>query len=278
MVNLSDTDIEIYNKVKKGLIRSFPRNFWEGNEGYERAIRTIRYVFSDFLKWSIDEIKAKATNNIFVEYKLDRTLSHFKGSLYIALGETYPELKKWSEELYIKYDHNKEQEYRRYTDEELILALQSKARELNRVPKSEDMNNPNVVTFARRFGSWKKSLIKAGLIEDIYKNIDFEINFKERVLEHLKDICARKERMLEKEEVYQLYQEGIIKEYFGSYRRLEGAIVNDYTKADLIRILKDKAEKLGRTPNNKDMKFPRAIVFIDKFSSWQNAVDEISGK
>jgi len=118
--------------------------------------------------------------------------------------------------------------------------------------------------------------MRAELIEDIYKDIDFDKHPKEDVINDLKKICIDKERLLSKEEIFKLYPEGIIKEYFGSYPVLRKILENDYSKEDLIYILQLKQKKLRRIPTNKDMKFPKAIVFIDKFGSWQNAVDEIS--
>ena len=42
----------------------------------------------------------------------------------------------------------------------------------------------------------------------------------------------------------------------------------------MINILVDKKNKLGRNPTNKDIKFPRSIIFIDKFGSWEQALLE----
>ena len=47
-----------------------------------------------------------------------------------------------------------------------------------------------------------------------------------------------------------------------------------YSKEELIQIIQQKYERLGRIPNNKEMKIPQAIVFIEKFGSWNNALKE----
>ena len=117
--------------------------------------------------------------------------------------------------------------------------------------------------------------MKAGLIEDIYKDVDFKKNSKESVISHLKELFSEKERVLDKDEIFAIYPEGLIKEYFGTYNKLEKVIIAEYTKKELIKILKKKKEKLGRIPSNKDMKFPMAIVFIDKFGSWQEVIDKL---
>lgn len=117
--------------------------------------------------------------------------------------------------------------------------------------------------------------MKAGLIEDIYSSVDFDQYTKEYVLWKLKEEAIGKERMLEKDEIFELYPEGLIKEFFGSYQTVKKIMENDYSKKELIKIFKNKKEKLGRIPTNKDMKFPQAIVFIDKFGSWGELLDAV---
>lgn len=265
-------DIEVYQLVLSGSLRAFPHGFWEGIPGYKTAINIIKHLFNDILKWSIEDIKEKLNRELFEEYKLISMISYvFDDSIYIAIGEAYPELKEWADELY-----RANPDYRKYSDEDIIQAIQDKAKELNRNPKSGEMRRPGGFVIAKRFGSWEKALMKAGLIEDIYKDIDFENYPKEDVLKNLKEICINKERLLDKEEIYDLYPEGLVKEYFGSYSMLKKILENDYTQTELIEILKKKTKKLNRIPTNKDMKFPKAIVFIDKFDSWKNAINEIS--
>jgi len=268
-------DTEVYQLVKSGSLKSYPSGFWEGVAGLQTAKKILKYVFKDILNWTIDDIKSKANREIFEEYKLVGMISTvFDGSMYICLGEVYPELKEWADKLYQTNEHA-DFVHRRYSDDELIYILQERSKELNRIPKGVDMKTPSSALYSSRFGSWEKSLMKAELIEDIYKNVDFEKNSKELVIFHLKELFSEKERVLDKAEILAIYPEGLIKEYFGTYNKLEKVIVSEYTKRDLIKILKKKKEKLGRTPSNKDMKFPMAIVFIDKFGSWQKAIDQM---
>lgn len=264
------TDIEIYTLILNGTLKSYPTGFWDGVDGLVKAKKILKHVIEDILDWSLEDIKAKAKITIVDEFKLQSMITNvFDGSIYIAIGETFPELKDWADNEYRIH------EYSRYTDDELIEILLEKAIQLNRLPKGVDMRNPSSMIYTRRFGSWEKTLIKAGLIEDIYSDINFDENTKENVINNLKNIFAIKERMLEKEEILQIYPEGLIKEYFGSYNKLEKSVINDYNKEDLVNILKNKKKKLGRIPESKDMRFPRAIVFIDKFGSWQKAIDEM---
>lgn len=270
---LSDT--EAYLLVLNGTYRAFPQGFWEGATGIHTAHKVLKFVFERIMSWSIEDIKTKATRSFFEEYKLLGMLATvFDGSIYIAIGEVYPELKEWADELYQSKEYY-ESDHRRYTDSELIFILQNKAKELNRVPKGRDMTSPCYMVYSRRFNSWEKALMKAGLIEDIYSSVDFDKYTKEYVLWKLKQEAINKERMLEKDEVFELYPEGLIKEFFGSYQTIKRVMENDYSKEELVKIFMDKKEQIGRIPTNKDMKFPQAIVFIDKFGSWKKLLDEV---
>ena len=56
---------------------------------------------------------------------------------------------------------------RRYSDEELIVALKKKAAKLGRTPKREDIEHasdmPCAFTFREHFGNWNRALEAAGL-------------------------------------------------------------------------------------------------------------------
>lgn len=49
---------------------------------------------------------------------------------------------------------------------------------------------------------------------------------------------------------------------------------NKYSKDDLIKIIKDKAYKIGRTPTIDDIKTPGRTIFCYTFGSWNNALIE----
>ena len=267
------SDMEVYTLVLTSSSTPYPSGFWNGVDGYVKAKKIFKYVIEDILKWSLEDIKQKTKTEIIDEYKLRSMLDNvFNGSIYIAIGETFPELKDWADNEYEKHDTG---QVSRYTDGQLINILKDKAKKLNRLPKGVDMKNPSYIVYTNRFGSWEKALIEAELIEDIFKDIDFKSHTREKVIQNLKDLFADKERVLEKSEILDIYPEGIIKEYFGTYNKIEKAIINSYSKEELIQILKNKKERISRIPNNKDMVFPKAIVFIDKFGSWQNAIEKI---
>ena len=235
-------DIEVYQLVKEGSLRSYPSGFWDGITASKTAEKITKYVFKDVLNWSIDDIKVKVTREIFEEYKLVGMLKNiYDSSMYICLGEVYPELKEWASKQYQTNEHA-DFVHRRYSDDELIDILQEKSKELNRIPKGVDMKTPSSAIYSSRFGSWEKSLMKAGLIEDIYKDVDFRKNSKESVISHLKELFAEKERVLDKDEIFAIYPEGLIKEYFGTYNKLEKVIIAEYTKKELTKILKKMSQ------------------------------------
>jgi len=159
-------DIEVYQLVKEGSLRSYPSGFWDGITASKTAEKITKYVFKDVLNWSIDDIKVKVTREIFEEYKLVGMLKNiYDSSMYICLGEVYPELKEWASKQYQTNEHA-DFIHRRYSDDELIYILQEKSKELNRIPKGVDMKTPSSAIYSSRFGSWEKSLMKAGLIEE----------------------------------------------------------------------------------------------------------------
>lgn len=55
-----------------------------------------------------------------------------------------------------------------YTDKELLQILQDLAAELDRVPTCNEMDQdktrPSVGTYTKRFGSWRSTLVQAGLL------------------------------------------------------------------------------------------------------------------
>ena len=74
---------------------------------------------------------------------------------------------------------------RKYTKEQLIFYLKKLASELKRSPTIKDMNKkkkyPSSSTYFKRFGSWNKSLRKAGLKINVRKKYS-----KKELLENVK--------------------------------------------------------------------------------------------
>jgi len=279
-INLSDyEDIEVYNMVRFGIIGRFPNNFWGGLDTYKTAKDLTRYMFENILEWSIEDIKNKATAYIFYENKLGNMLKTlFDNNLLDALLNAYPELADWVEEkknkIIIEKEPRENEPREKYTDEELINNLQQKYKELNRTPYIREMSEPEGNVYISRFGSWSNALIFAELIEDICVDIDNSEEAINEAQRKIKDFAYKVERLPTKKEVDNLFSPGELISYFGSLKGLYDYLGEGYTEEELINILIDKKNKLGRNPINKDIKFPRPIIFIDKFNSWENALKE----
>jgi len=284
-VNLSDyTDIEVYNMLRFGIIGRFPNNFWGGLDTFKTAKDLTKYMFENILKWDIEDIKNNTTADIFYDYRLGGMLKQlFNGNVLDALLNAYPELEEEWVESKRRTKNEKEEDKRekeeketreKYTDEQLIENLQQKFKQLNRNPYIREMSDPDGNVYLTRFGSWTKALIAAELLDDICADVD---DSEEAIYEaqiKIKEFAYQLGRYPTEEEVNDLFSQGEIKVYFKSLVGLYNYLNEGYTKEELINILVDKRNKLDRNPINKDIKFPRPIIFIDKFESWENALKE----
>ena len=277
LINYSD--IELYNMARLGIIGRFPNNFWGGEDTLKTAKVLTRYMFENVLEWDLEKIKRETKANTFYDNKLGGMLGIlFTNNVVNALLNAYPELEDWAKERNPNIQLNSlfktQRETTKYTDEELIDNIKEKFTELSRNPVMREMDNPEGHVYTSRFGSWNNALIASDLLEDIRADIDDsedEINKAQKII---KDFAYEKERNPTEEEIDNLFSDGEIKVYFKSLSGIYDYLTEGYTKEELIDILIDKRNKLGRTPTNKDIKFPRAIIFIDKFDSWENALKE----
>lgn len=273
-------DIEIYNMIRSGTLKRFPNNFWGGLDSYKTAGELTRYLFEKILKWDLEQIKLNVNIDTFYDNRLGGMLSSlFNGRLYDALLNAYPELEEWinsktSSEKIEK--HESKYSITRYTDEELIQKLQDKVKELNRIPFLREMENPEGSIYLNRFGSWRKALVAAEIIEDILKDVDTSEQAKQKCQSMFKNFILENDRLPNKDEIIKLATEGEILEYFNSISGLYYYLNSEYSEDELINILRYKYNKLKRVPTNKDMKIPRVIIFVDKFGSWEKAL-QIAG-
>jgi len=286
-INLIDfTDIEIYNMVRSRELGRFPNNFWGGVDTLKTAKDLTRHLFEKILKWDMNEIKNNTIIDTFYDNRLGGMLKQlFNNNLLDTLLNAYPELEDWVEEQNNKEKpivqnkkEKKEKEPKKelikYTDEELIENLQQKSIQLNRNPVMREMSEPEGYIYTARFGSWGNALIAAELIEDICAEVDNSEEAINKAQSIVKDLAYKLERYPTEEEINNLFSEGEIKVYFKSLAGINNYLNEGYTKEELINILNDKRNKLGRNPTNKDIKFPRPIIFIDKFGSWGNVLKE----
>jgi hypothetical protein len=273
------SDIELYDMIRSGAISRYPNDFWNGFDNEKTAIEISKHLIEDVLKMSIEDVKKCRLTELFYNNRLSSMIKNvFDGSVLTAIQKIYPELTEWAEVQRRDGSSNDSDKGTnsliKYDDDELIEFLQNKANELGRNPFMREMKSPDGSVFVTRFGSYTKALIAAELLPNIFEGVDISEEAKNKVKGTLKHFVIENERLLDKEQIFSLISEGELKEYFKSYNGLFDYLSNNYTKDELIFILKNKKKQLGRTPITKDIKFPKPIVFIDAFGSWENATKE----
>ncbi len=273
---ISYTESELYDMVRNGTLRRFDRGYWTGINAKDNAREITKHLFEDILKWSIDDIKNCSLREVFFDNRLGGMVnSTFDGSVFDAIINAYPELGEYYGQSEVKNKIEREEKDRiQYSDEELIENIKNKTKELNRPPFAREMENPDGNIYTVRFKGWEKALIAAGVVEDIYKDIVYSVEEKKTIETIFKDFVLDNERFPNMDEVLDTISKGELKTYFRSYSGLCEYLESNYSKDELIKILKNKYKKLERIPVGKDMILPRAIVFIDKFGSWNNALIE----
>ncbi|MFQ6009650.1 MAG: homing endonuclease associated repeat-containing protein [Candidatus Aenigmatarchaeota archaeon] len=177
-------------------------------------------------------------------------------------------------------------EIHNYTQEKLIEVLQHKADDLGRAPTAReietDKNMPGVNTYCKHFGSWNSALKAAGL-ESKYREYSNEELIK-ALKEKAKEL-GRPPTTMEMNKDKSIPSAHTYNQRFGSFNKAlkeAGLDINcerkDYTDEELLELLKDKAEELGRTPTIeeviKDDSMPYPGVYYKRFGSWKNAVKE----
>ena len=159
------------------------------------------------------------------------------------------------------------------TEEELIEYLQEKAKELGRPPQGNEIKHTGAIINC--FGSFNKGLEAAGLTPGRRKKYS-----KEQLIEILQQKAKELGRSPMQKEIKQF---GAVKRHFGNLNNalmaagltpnkrgrkgLAAGLINKkegkarkYTKEDLINILQQKADELGRTPKVKEVKQVGSIV------------------
>lgn len=104
-------EIEIFNMVMEGELEKYPYGFWSPPDGITHAIKILKYLFENVLKWDFDDIIKNYNANFFGKYKIRGILSQvFNSSPYEALDAIYPnKFKRWQFRIpnnYWKIDDN----------------------------------------------------------------------------------------------------------------------------------------------------------------------------
>ncbi len=174
--------------------------------------------------------------------------------------------------------------FSKYTEEQLVRLLQMKAKSLGRTPTeidiASDSSMPSVATYRCRFKSWNKALEKAELLPNRFSTTDEELI---DLLKKKANCLGRTPMVVDVNSDCAMPSINSYKNRFGSWNKalkVAGLLPNRFhiTDEELIDFLKAKAESLGRTPNQRDVKYDRTMpslnTYVNKFGSWNRALKE----
>ncbi|MBR3169128.1 hypothetical protein IKF23_01665 [Candidatus Saccharibacteria bacterium] len=179
-----------------------------------------------------------------------------------------------------------------YSKDGIIASLQRLAKDLGRTPVIEDLISaklaypmPSFPTVVRKFGSWNQALVAAGLELSFtfYTYTDAELI---SILQDEAKKLGKTPSRTDLDRDPNLPSSGVFAARLGSgswNKALSKAGFSPnrpgmwrYSDEDLIDSLKEKAARLGRTPNRKDVKrdntIPSVSTFECRFGSWNNAL------
>ncbi|KIU04512.1 hypothetical protein SC09_contig8orf00172 [Bacillus subtilis] len=156
---------------------------------------------------------------------------------------------------------------KRYTEEELISAIQEKTRQLGRPPTAKEMELAPTLIY--RFGSYKKALIAADVLKD-YSD------------DELLDLIRGKYKELRRPPIKaEVPNSNLIVKRFGSFThalKLVGISGRSkkvmYSNEELLEILRTSEKKLGRPPKQEEIK--QTATIIKRFGSF-NAALKVAG-
>lgn len=152
---------------------------------------------------------------------------------------------------------------KRYTEEELISAIQEKTRQLGRPPTAKEMELAPTLIY--RFGSYKKALIAAGVLKD-YSD------------DELLDLIRGKYKELGRSPIKaEVPNSNLIVKRFGSFTqalKLVGISGRSkkvmYSNEELLEILRTSEKELGRPPKQEEIK--QTATIIKRFGSFNAAL------
>lgn len=95
-INKEDV-ITIFEDVLLGITKCFPRNYWSGNEGRERAKICTRYLMEEIFYYTEEDVKRYLRYETFTKNKLSGMLRRvYKDSPYNAINDAYNgKIKPW---------------------------------------------------------------------------------------------------------------------------------------------------------------------------------------
>lgn len=146
--------------------------------------------------------------------------------------------------------------------------IKNKAKELNRTPTSKEMKHFSIIV--KRFGSWNNALEKAELKINRYPyRQDYT---KEELINVIKKKVKELGRIPKASEIKEITP--ILKQFKTWNNALKQAELKvnkrRYTEQDLLKIIKSKANELGRTPKFSEIKEIKPV--LKTFGTWNNAL------
>lgn len=182
---------------------------------------------------------------------------------------------------------NKNCPQRKYSDEFLLGHLKELAKKLGRTPNASDIykqGDTSSEVYTKRFGSLSKAQKAAGLIPN--KRGGPKKYTNEFLLNYLKELAVKLGRTPYIKDIIEAGEVSCHSyvSHFGLFSnavKAAGLVPNKtgfqqkYTDEYLLIHLKELAQKLGRTPNNKDLNKPGVIcsaVYVAYFGSINKAV------
>jgi len=174
-------------------------------------------------------------------------------------------------------------ERNKYADQYLLRSLRELAKKLGKTPtvydvqQSKECADPS--TYKNHFCSFSWALRKAGLQKR-------ECHSKKELLKALRSLYLKLKRSPRREDLGRknnIASSTCFAKRFGSVNnalRLANIPINktqkEYTKKELIRLLRSSAKKLGRTPRRKDIysdnSMPDPNTYKNRFGSFNNAI------
>jgi hypothetical protein len=171
------------------------------------------------------------------------------------------------------------------TRDYLIERLQALAACLGHTPLQREVDadgdSPCRVTYVRRFGSWQAALEAAGLPRN-HLSVPYDREVLLETLQQLADQLGRAPTKAEMDQQGMACAETYAN-HFGSWTAALAEIGLEpqggklYERDELLSILRDLAEELGRPPTQAEMwegdGLPRPTTYRYRFGSWSRALE-----
>lgn len=174
-----------------------------------------------------------------------------------------------------------------YNDDELLTHLKRAATILGRAPKADELHTvegfPNALTYQNRFGSWNNALGQAGLGRRGRKPRYTDDGLLD-ILRRVANDLGRTPTTTELGERDDSPSPATFINRFGSWKEALGRAAlqpgkrgrRRYTDDDLLKLLKEAAERLGRAPKSSEAAgikgLPSPLTYQKRFGSWKESL------